>query len=105
MNRNKRVEALAGHYERKALREAGYAERYQSVWYLDEALEAEAIANAYRAGLALMARDILPIRKLVEAIWEIEDRLWFLIDLTLGRSRDEIDEDLDLAEDEEYMAS
>ena len=105
MNRNKRVEALAGHYERKALREAGYAERYQSIWYQDEALEAEAIANAYRAGLALRARDILPIRKLVEAIWEIEDGLWFLIDLTLGGNRDDIDEDLDLAEDEEYMAS
>ena len=102
---SRRAEALAGHYERKAIREARYAEIFQSDFYLGEACEAEAIADAYRAGMAQRVRDILPIRKFVETVWDIEDGLVFLTGLTLGGDNVDPDRDLDMAEEDYFMAS
>ncbi len=79
--RSRRASALAVHYERKALREVRYARMFHSSWYLGNAWEAASTARAYREGMPLRVRDILPFRKFTELVWAIEDGLYALIGL------------------------
>lgn len=79
----RRTAALAGHYERKALREVRYARMFQKKWYLGRAWEAASTARAYREGMPMRLRDLLPFRKYTELVWRIEDGLYALIGLWL----------------------